>query len=46
MSASGGCERASVRGESTKDLEAREKPVSKGTGRGGHLRYRLMLRLD
>lgn len=30
------------------DVEApdREKPVSKGTGRGGHLRYRLMRRLD
>ena len=26
--------------------EAREKPVSKGTGRAGHLRFRVMRRLD
>lgn len=26
--------------------EVREKPVSKGTGRGGHLRFRVMRRLD
>ena len=26
--------------------EAREKPVSKGTGPGGHLRFRVIRRLD
>ena len=30
----------------TSEQEVREKPVSKGTGRAGHLRFRVMRRLD